>query len=205
MFDVQLAETVWKPGTRPALDAAYESAWADGNDPYVPERRWAAYLRKESPQIVLSMRYREADEDFPTLESYLDRRTPSSLLEHLFVGDTYYQSRALGTPLPTERDLDFTPDPIVDELLSASDGILLWQFQFEHLAQLFVDRRSDAIALRRRINQKRPEAWERIEEMTFSSGQSFRNVIEERMLYEGVVPGQWRSTKLLFFAEAREP
>jgi hypothetical protein len=197
MFDVQLAETVWKPGTRPALDAAYESAWADGNDPYVPERRWAAYLRKESPQIVLSMRFREEDEGFPTLGSYLDRRTPSSLLDHLFVVDTYYQNRVLGTPPSTERDLDFTPDPIVDELLSASDGILLWQFQFEQLAQLFVDRRSDAIALRHRINQKRPEAWERIEEMTFSSGQSFRNVVEERMLYEGVVPGQWGSARLL--------
>ena len=86
MFDMQLAETVWKPGTCPELDSAYESTWEDGNDPYVPERRWAAYLRKESPQIVLSMRYREADEDFPTLESYLDRRTPSSLLDHLFVG-----------------------------------------------------------------------------------------------------------------------
>ena len=198
VFDVQLAETVWKPGTRPALDAAYESAWTDGNDPYVPERRWAAYLRKESPQIVLSTRFREADEGFPRLESYLDRRTPSSLLDHLFVVDTYHQSRALGTPLPTERDLDFTPDPVVDELLSTSDGILLWQFQFEQLAQLFVDRRSDAIALRRRINQKRPEAWARIEEMTFSSGQSFRNVVEERMLYEGVVSGQWGSAKLLF-------
>lgn len=194
---MHLAETVWKPGTRPALDAAYESAWADGNDPYVPERRWAAYLRKESPQIVLSMRYREADEDFPTLESYLDRRTPSSLLDHLFVVDTYHQSRALGTPLPTERDLDFTPDPIVDELLSASDGILLWQFQFEQLAQLFVDRRSDAIALRRRINQKRFETRERIEEMTFPSGQSFRDVVEERLLHEGAVPGQWGSARLL--------
>ena len=205
MFDVQLAETVWKPGTCPELDSAYESAWADGNDPYEPERRWAAYLRKESPQIVLSMRYREADESFPTLESYLDQRSPLSLLDHLFIVDTYYQSRVLGAPLPTERDLDFTPDAVVDELLSASDGILLWQFQFEQLAQLFVDTRAEAIELRRRISQKRPEAWERIEEMTFSSGQSFRNMVEERMLYEGVVPGQWRSTKLLFFAEAREP
>ena len=202
---MHLAETVWKPGTRPALDAAYESAWADGNDPYVPERRWAAYLRKESPQIVLGMRYREADEDFPTLESYLDRRTPSSLLDHLFVVDTYYQSRASGTPLPTEQVLDFTPDPILDELLAASDGILLWQFQCEQMAQLFVDRRSDAIELRRRINQKRLETRERIKEMMFPSGQSFRDVVEERLLYEGVVPGQWRSTKLLFSAQAREP
>jgi hypothetical protein len=194
---MHLAETVWKPGTRPALDAAYESAWADGNDPYVPERRWAAYLRKESPQIVLSMRYREADESFPTLESYLDQRSPSSLLDHLFVVDTYYQSRALGAPLPTECDLDFTPDPVVDELLSASDGILLWQFQFDQLAQLFVDTQAEAIELRRRINQKRLEMRERIKEMTFPSGQSFRDVVEERLLYEGVVPGQWEAAQFL--------
>ena len=202
---MHLAETVWKPGTRPALDAAYESAWADGNDPCVPERRWAAYLRKESPQIVLSMRFREEDEDFPILESYLDRRTPSSLLDHLFVVDTYHQSRALGTPLPTERDLDFTPDSVVDELLSASDGILLWQFQCEQLAQLFVERRSDAIALRRRINQRHSEARERIGRMTFPSGQNLREVAKERLFYEGVVPGQWRGAKLLFSAQAREP
>lgn len=205
LFAMQFAETVWKPGTRPALDAAYESAWEDGNDPYEPEWRWAAYHCGTSPQIVLSMRYREADEGFSTLESYLDRRTPSSLLDHLFVVDTYYQSRVLGTPLPTERDLDFTPDPIVDELLAASGDILLWQFQFEQLAQLFVDRRSDAIALRRRINQKRPETRERIRRMTFPSGQSLRDVVEERLLYEGLVPGQWRGAKLLFSAEAKEP
>ena len=194
---MQLAETVWKPGTRPALDSACDSGWEDGNDPYEPEWRWATYRRGASPQIVLSMRYREADESFPTLESYLDQRSPSSLLDHLFVVDTYYQSRALGTPLPTERDLDFTPDPVVDELLSAPDGILLWQFQFEQLAQLFVDRRSDAIELRRRINQKRLETRERIKEMMFPSGQNFRDVVEERLLYEGVVPGQWRSARLL--------
>ena len=197
MFDMQLAETVWEPGTRPALDAVYESAWGDGNDPYEPEWRWAAYRREASPRIVLSMRYKEADESFPTLESYLVRRTPSSLLDHLFVVDTYYQSRVLGTPLPTERDLDFTPDPIVDELLSASDGILLWQFQCEQMAQLFVDRRSDAIELRRRINQKRLETRERIKEMMFPSGQSFRDVVEERLLYEGVVPGQWEAAQFL--------
>ena len=195
---MQLAETVWKPGTRPALDSAYDSGWEDGNDPYEPEWRWATYRRGASPQIVLSMWYREADESFPTLESYLDQRSPSSLLDHLFVVDTYYQSRVLGAPLPTERDLDFTPDPIVDELLSASDGILLWQFQFEQLAQLFMDTRAEAIELRRRISQKRPEAWERIEEMTFSSGQSFREVVGERLLYEGVVPGQWGRANLLF-------
>ena len=194
---MQLAETVWKPGTCSELDSAYESTWEDGNDPYVPERRWAAYLRKESPQIVLSTRFREADEGFPTLESYLDQRSPSSLLDHLFVVDTYRQSRALGTPLPTERDLDFTPDPIVDELLSASDGILFWQFQCEQMAQLFVDRRSDAIELRLRINQKRLETRERIKEMMFPSGQSFRDVVEERLLYEGVVPGQWEAAQFL--------
>ena len=194
---MQLAETVWKPGTRPALDSAYDSSWEDGNDPYEPEWRWAAYRRGAFPQIVLSMRFREEDEGFPTLESYLDRRTPSSLLDHLFVVDTYYQSRVLGALLPTERDLDFTPDPVVDELLSASDGILLWQFQFEQLAQLFVDRRSDAIELQRRINQKRLETRERIKEMMFPSGQSFRDVVGERLLYEGMVPGQWRSARLL--------
>ena len=194
---MHLAETVWKPGTRPALDSAYDSGWEDGNDPHEPEWRWATYRRGAFPQIVLSMRYREADESFPTLESYLDQRSPSSLLDHLFVVDTYYQSRVLGAPLPTERDLDFTPDPVVDELLSASDGILLWQFQFEQLAQLFVDRRSDAIELRRRINQKRLETRERIKEMMFPSGQSFRDVVEERLLHEGVVPGQWEAAQFL--------
>ena len=194
---MQLAETVWKPGTRPALDSAYDSGWEDGNDPYEPEWRWATYRRGASPQIVLSMRYREADESFPTLESYLDQRSPSSLLDHLFVVDTYYQSRVLGAPLPTERDLDFTPDPVVNELLSASDGILLWQFQFEQLAQLFVDTRAEALELRRRISQKRPEARDQMGAMVFPSGQSFRDVVGERLLYEGVVPGQWRSARLL--------
>jgi len=195
---MQVAETVWKPGTRPELDSAYESAWADEEEPYTPERRWAAYLPGESPRIVLTMRFRERDEDFPRLNAYLDRRNPSTLHDYLFAADSYYQSRILGESLPTERDLKFTPDPLVDELLSASDGVLLWQFQFEHLAQLFVDRRSDAIEVRRRVNQKRLETWERLGEMVFPSGQSLRDVVKERLLYEGVVPGQWGSAKLLF-------
>jgi len=189
---MQLTETVWAPGTHPQLDAAYEASWYDSQDPE-PEKRWAAYLAGDRPQILLSTRFREKDEDFPRLEAYLRQRAPSTLLDFLFVVDSYYQSRVLGEPLPTERPLDFTPDPILDELLSASDGILLWQFQFEQLAQLFLEQRSDAIELRRRINQKRLETRERIEGMTFPSGQSLRDVVQERLLYEGVVPGQWES------------
>lgn len=198
---MHLKETVWAPGARPELDAAYESAWLEGADPYTPDRRWAVYLPGEPPRFVLSARFRERDDDVPTLETYLRGREPSEMLDYLFVVDSYYQCRVLGEPLP-KQTYDFTPDPIVDELLPSSDGILLWQFQLEQLAQLFVNRRAEAIELRRRINQKRPETRAQIEEMTFPSGQSFRDVVQERMLYEGVVPGQWGSARLLVEADA---
>lgn len=199
---MQLTETVWAPGTHPQLDAAYEASRYDRKNPEL-EKRWAAYLAGDRPQIVLSTQVREDGEDFPTLEAYLGQQNPSTLLDSLFVVDSYYQSRVLGESLPTERSLGFAPDPILDELLSASDGILLWQFQFEQLAQLFVEQRSDAIELRHRINQKRLETRERIEGMTLPSGQSLRNVVQERMLYEGVVPGQWKSARMLSLAENR--
>lgn len=154
-------------------------------------------LTDPSLEIVLSTRFREEDKDFPKLATYLDQQEPFGLLGYLFVVDSYYQSRVLGEPLPTQRSPGFTPDPILDELLAISDGILLWQFQLEQLAQLFVEERSDAIELRRRVNQKRPETRERIGDMTFPSGQSLREVVQERMLYEGVVPGQWGSARLL--------
>lgn len=194
---MQITETIWAPGTRPELDAAYEASWYVGQDPE-PKKRWTAYLTGDRPQIVLSTRFREKDEGFPRLKAYLGHQDHSTLLDSLFVVDSYHQSRVLGKALPTERSHDFTPDPILDELLSASDGILLWQFQFEQLAQLFVEERSDAIELRRRVNQKRPETRERIEDMIFPSGQSLRDVVQERLLYEGVVPGQWGSARLLF-------
>ncbi|PSQ88122.1 MAG: hypothetical protein BRD30_07690, partial [Bacteroidetes bacterium QH_2_63_10] len=112
---MHLTETIWEPGSHPVLDKAYESAWPD-EEPYEPERRWAAHLTGDPPRIIVSMRYREEDDDFPKLQEYLDLRSPTTLLEHLFVVDSYYQSRVLGEPLPTDQSLDFTPDPIVDEL-----------------------------------------------------------------------------------------
>lgn len=166
-----------------------------------PARRWAAYLPGEPPRFVLSARFRERDDDFPTLGTYLRQRKPSAMLDYLFVVDSYYQCRVLGESLP-KQTCDFSPDPIVDGLLSDSDGILLWQFQLEQLAQLFVGRRADAIELRRGINQKRPETRDQIEGMTLPSGQSLLDVVQERMLYEGVVPGQWGSARLLVEAGA---
>lgn len=41
--------------------------------------------------------------------------------------------------------------------------------------------------------------------MTLPSGQSLRDVVQERLLYEGVVPEQWGSAKLLFAAERSGP
>ena len=53
---MHLTETIWEPGSYPALDSAYESAWQD-EEPYEPVRRWAAHLTGDSPRIIVSMRY----------------------------------------------------------------------------------------------------------------------------------------------------
>lgn len=192
-----LTETVWIPGTRPDLDAAVSAARPDWTPPYVPEKMWAAYWPGPSPQVVLCARFLGGDETFPPLRAYIERHQPSTLLDYLFVVDTYYQSRILRVPLPSPEPGQFASDPLLNELLSPSRGILLWQFQFEQLAQLAGLPRPDAIKLRRLVNRKRPVAFERMDDMCLPSGSTFAKVVTERLHYEGTVPGQWEAAHRL--------
>jgi len=72
---------------------------------------------------------------------------------------------------------------IVDEILSESNGLLIWHDQLERLLSCTgisqVDDRSD---LRKKLNAKYPEAWERIKSLFFLDGSSLEQVLNERML-----------------------
>jgi len=195
---MHIQETVWTPGRRPGLNAAV------GRSPFElcedRNRVWAAYLETEPPDILLCGRYLERDQDFPRLEAYLSQVGPSSLSDYCYALDTYRQSRVLGKPLPLQEPGPGS-DPIVDEVLSATRGLLLWHTQMERLAQSLGLPRKKATEVRRRVNQKRPSALSRVEGLTFPSGQPFREIIEERLYYDGTVPGQWRSARILLEAE----
>ena len=108
--------------------------------------------------------------------------------------DTYYQSRILREPLPSYEPSLFAPDSLLDELLAPSRGLLLWQFQLAQLAGL---PRPNAIDLRKHVNQKRPGAFGALRDLHLPSGLSLAGVVEERLLYEGTVPGQWSAAKAL--------
>lgn len=197
---VQLTEDVWTPGTRPQLDAALRISLHDVQNTPMPERVWATYRPGTPPRVVLSARFNEGDEEFPELREYLKQIAPSSLLDYLYAVDSYYESRIMGTLLPENRSMKFMSDSLVDDFLKPSRGILLWQFQLEALLQCFGLSRSEAKTFRRHVNQKRPSILERASRMRFDSGRSLRDVIEERLLFEGVVPGQWRAARILFEA-----
>jgi len=193
-----LTETVWTPGRHPTLDAAALTPDQKTGDAYTPDRMWAAYFQSASPQIVLSARFSDGDEAFPPLRAYIERHQPSTLLDCLFVVDTYYQSRILRAPLPGPEPGPFASDPLLDELLAPSRGLLLWQFQFEQLAQLAGLARPEATALRRRVNQKRPSGFATMRDLLLPSGQTLSDAVEKWLVYEGLVPGQWTAAEMLF-------
>jgi hypothetical protein len=189
-----LTETVWTPGDQPELDAQATSV----TEVWKPDRLWAAYL--PGPELLMSARYRPGDEDFEPFSRYLKRLQPTSLEDCLFAVDSYYQSRLARRPLPGRAPLGFTPDPLADEVLAASNGILLWQRQLETLVETFLGSRTEAIRLRRHVNQKRPSVPGRLGAMTLPSGQSMWDLVEERLLYGGAVPGQWQGARRLWAA-----
>lgn len=144
------------------------------------------------------------DKDFPPVTRYLRRVSPQTLVGYVYVLDTYRQCRLLAEPLPEKGSQDFTPDPVIDEILDSSRGTLLWQFQLERLAQSLGLPRQAAIRLRHRVNQKHPSALDSIEGKTFPSGQGLGDVIDDRLLYEGTVPGEWEGARIVFDARLED-
>jgi len=196
-------ETVWTPGTSPNLDQALVRS------PFNPsaerDRLWAAFLPSqmdERPQVLLCARHLRRDEDTPRLISYLQEVRPKGLYGYLYAADTYYQSRIFGETPPGPEGLDPTGDPVVDPVLYSSRGYLLWQFQLESLTQALGLGRSESMKLRHLVNQKRPDALRVLRdasftEETFPSGLRMKTLLEERLLFGAVLPGQWRVARLL--------
>lgn len=199
-----IEESAWTLGDRPRLEDALRRSGRDLEETPDSKRMWAAYLPVDPPRIVLSARYVPGDKDFPLLTRYLRRVSPQTFVGCLYVLDTYRQCRLLAEPLPENESRDFTPDPVVDEILESSRGILLWQFQLKRLAQSLGLTHQAAIRLRRRVNQKCPSALDSVEGKTFPSGQGLRDVIDERLLYEGTVPGEWEGARIVFDARLED-
>lgn len=197
--DINIEAAVWAPGNRPRPDAALNVSRYNLEEATAGDKVWAAYLPRDPPQIILSARYLREEEGFPSIEEHLYRLAPRSLVECLFALDSYDQCRILEEP-PGPGGYDFTPDPVVDEVLASSRGILLWQFQLERLAQSLGLARQGAVRLRRRVNQKRSSPLDPVGEKTFPSGLPPCDVIDERLLFEETVPGEWEGTRILFDA-----
>jgi len=64
-----IEETVWTPGEQPALGRSLARSPFDPADDR--DRLWTAYLPGVQPQIILAVRYRSRDEDFPPLQRYV--------------------------------------------------------------------------------------------------------------------------------------
>lgn len=194
----KIEEVVWVPGTRPELDEMVRQSPCELRQ----ERKqlWAAYLPSGSPKLVLCMRYLERDDSFPRLADYIREVGPNQLFDYLYAVDTYRQSRILGRSLPGATESSYRPDAFIDEVLSSSRGLLLWQFHLEQLAQALGLSRREAIELARRVNQKRPSALDPVGAKTFPSGQTLVDVVENRLVYDGVLPGQWQAARLLLQA-----
>ena len=193
-LSTKIEEVVWTLGSRPRLDKAIRRS---SYEPNGERRLWAAYLPGTPPTMIFCTRYLGRDSAFSDFTSYLREVRPRRLLDYLYVVDTYRQSRIVGEPFPEREETRYSPDVVVEDILSASFGYLLWQFQLERLAQAIGLPRQGAIKLRRAVNKKQPSALNPVRGHTFASGQSLQEVIEQCLVYDGALAGQWGAARIL--------
>lgn len=148
-----------------------------------------------------------------TLTEYLQRSlTPKTINEAATLLSTYAAAHPWLWPgikadqIRVERYLDigiglkscFKSDHIVDDILSESRGLLLWNDQLDRLISLFIGRPSERNKLRKRLNLKHVDAWIASHKMLFPSGISLAGVISERTINNCVSAYQLSPAVTLF-------
>lgn len=140
----------------------------------------AIYVDGESPSLVDGY-LTDSHETlgFKTdFRNYLDQIQPLGFLDHLFAVDYYKLRRTTKDLTLPNKTFDYVP--VVDDILTDTRGFLLWHHQLEWLFRAFFDDTAKVVRLRKRINAKKPEAFELAGSLMLDN-MSLENVIWERM------------------------
>jgi hypothetical protein len=191
-----MEEHIWMNGTDARFDQALRRYRVDAASATGGQLCWAVLVPGERPEVIMggvlapdsaSISMRSIIEELGGLHTIYDA---------LFAAEIYYHVRTTGLVMPALVP-SFPAEPDVENLLQDSRGWLLWQFQLENVLCLFLPARTRAIEMRRRLNQRRTDAWDWAEETEMASGKSLAAFLHDRLLLGGASPGQWKSAREL--------
>lgn len=196
-----LTECSWRPAERPDLTRTL----LPGLD--APEGAYACFLEDPAPgappRVLVGLATTQEVLSGTPLADHLRRHghLATDLLSAAFVLDTFTLSDAWrGTPVTTLRPT-FRPLALVDRLLRDSYGLLVWHHQLEALFGLFVRPADEQICLRKGINARRADAFERARSLVLASDVTLEDVIEERMAFGAVARANFHGARLLLEAQ----
>jgi hypothetical protein len=191
-----ITERTWTPESEPGLEQAL-IAYRGSMEGISPEgERWAIMLGAGRNVLIGGESTRPGDG--PGFAEYILRIGGiHTLFDAHFALEAYYYAKLMGDE-PADPKPDFPQDPLVDDLLRDSRGWLLWQYQLENICGTILRDRPAAIEMRRRLNQKRSEAWEWADSIGLPSGRSLGEVMWSRLALGGAVPGRWSAARTLF-------
>lgn len=194
-LDRLFQEHRWTFGENALLDRAL-NAYLNGNPLGEGAYAWAVTMGMDGCRVILGGQQPDPN-DLPSFGAHIERLGCDTFFSLAGAVELYVEAiqkaEAPITGVPA-----FEAEPLVDEMLRDSFGIILWQYQLENVCGLFTRTRPEAVELRRHLNQKRADAWDRAEKMLLPSGRPLAALLDERLLFGGAVPGHWRESMLLW-------
>jgi hypothetical protein len=184
---VALAQAIVGGGYRflHSTDAEFFVRFADLHDMPTYDSAWLLWADDAEQPWLLD--FNLSDSPFPGAEKeglvgWLAAFHPRNCNDWLMVPDLYsrhvYDTESINWLKPPV----FPKCQHLDELLSATRGVLLWRWQAESLIGRYCNlSRPEATALWRRYEKRDKHAFQRVNEATYD-GRSLADVIEERTL-----------------------
>lgn len=149
---------------------------------------YCLYIDSTSPKLITGWgAYEGFDAGFDKhfyFKDFMVKEKPSAFWDIAFLLAIYdlemnYRADRLNT-FNLEHNINTLP--IVDDILSLSRGVLLWKFQLEHLAGLFLPRPKDRIQFRKDFNARSSTWKNRASKMLFTKHISLFDVVEDRIV-----------------------
>lgn len=196
-----IAERSWRPADDPGLTRTLLPAL----DAHGYPAAYAAYLDGPAPRprVLVGFASTEPVPPGTPLADHLRHHghLATDLFGAAFVLDAFMLAEAWrGTPVETLRPAP-RPLPLVGELLRDAHGLLVWHHQLEALFGLFVRSADEQVHLRKGVNARRADAFERARSLALAPGVTLEDVIEERMVYGSVTRANLHGARLLLEAQ----
>lgn len=156
------------------------------------------YLKKEKPILITGTLSSEIKTDI-LFEEILNKIEKEKFADLLLL-TTFYDWGFANVEGLILSQKTFSKNAVVDDILSISKGLLIYEYQFELLAKIFleiVDNDEAKLLRRNAVNMKKPSAYDNY---PINKVDEFRNVIREREVKElgGILANpNFRGAKIL--------